>query len=431
MVGTDRSAPPGGTADSSTADQPSVVVVETNHSGGGVEALLRARERGCRTHFVCKDPGEYASLPVDPTSVCDVLHIADTVDAHSAETIACALRGEECRAVLAFDDLAVVWAAQLAALLHLTTSPTPQAAATLRFKDRLRAALRDTDWHVTHVVETDLSASASPIGYPCVVKPTDAAGNYGVSVCHDDADYRRALRAVGDLSSRVYNRGYRPAPRALVEQYIPGVELSAEMCWDRHAERWDVIGLTSKEHLSADVPLEVEHIHPVEVEHHDHIVGQLRAVLAALAVTDMLVHVEFKVPDPAVPSPIAIIEINGRPAGGHINDLVATVHGRSLVEMQLAAVLGVTDDESTRVRRFTHAGIRFLVPEPGRTVSHILPATDLDSLITAGAVETPFAVPSHLNSDCRVAYAVVGGVSSQAVSTTLKDFTSRSEVVYV
>ncbi|MBJ7291444.1 ATP-grasp domain-containing protein [Williamsia sp.] len=409
-------------------------MVETNHSGGGVEALRRARRDGFTTHFVCKDPAEYSALLTSPVDECDRLHVVDTVDPEALTALASELSTQSCCAVVAYDDVAIIPAAHLAEMLGISNAPTVRSTRTMRFKDELRAALVDTPWETRHAV-VDTDGATSPLGYPCVVKPTDGAGNYAVAVCFDDADYVGALESIGDFASREYNRGYFPRDRALVEEFMRGEEYSAELVWSADSGGWELIGYTTKRHLSSAVPLEVEHIFPFvfDDDRGVRILEELRAILGIIGVTHTVVHVEFMVDLDAADAPVSIVEVNGRPAGGHINDLVELVTGASLIDHHIAAATGtgVRPGIDAAVGAGTAcAGIRFLVPEPGQTLREIATPSDLDGLFSVSCVDTPFHVPVILNSDSRVGYAIASGPSPQSVRARLDRFVDSSRLTY-
>jgi biotin carboxylase len=287
-----------------------------------------------------------------------------------------------------------------------------------RFKDRLRQALDSTRWAVRHKV-VPLTAVTSPIGYPCVVKPVDEAGSVGITLCQNDADFERALESLRAMTAGPNRRGYQPLPVGLVEEVLPGEEFSAEMVWSAARNDWQLIGFTTKE-LSERSAAEVGHCFPhhFEPELEERIRAELNGCLRHLGLRDTLVHAEFRLSG----EQFSLIEVNPRPAGNRIDDLVNYTTGVSLVELHLAAHLGSADEVLQRARPSGYAGVRFLLPErPGTVRSlHVAPAPDADGdPVELHTVDTPREIGPDLSNDTYLGYVLARGESPAEVSRVI------------
>jgi biotin carboxylase len=408
-----------------------VLVLETNSSGNGIKALRLARDRGLRTHFLCRSLAEYERQPVRPADVADEIDVVDTFDVGKL------LRLVEGRtdyvAVLTFDELRVVQAAVVGDYLGLAHNPPPAAMVRVRFKDRMRQALTTTRWAVRHQV-VPLTVAASPIGYPCVVKPVDETGSAGVVRCHDDAGFARAMAVLRAVTGTPTWRGYHVLPVALVEEELPGAEFSAEMVWSTAREDWVLIGFTAKEvsdRSAAEVGHSFPHRFPPGVA--ERVGVELRGCLRHLGLRDTSVHVEFRLSGER----FSLIEVNPRPAGHRIDDLVALTTGVSLVELHLAAHLGVADGLIRRMRPRGYAGLRFLLPERPGTVSrlHVVPSSDVDGAVDGDVVElhtvaTPHEIGPDMGNDSRLGYVLARGESPAEVSRILDRHIARVRPEY-
>lgn len=404
-----------------------VLVLETNSIGNGVKALGFARDLGLRTHFLCRSSDAYERLPVTPFDIADEVDVVETFDMVKL------LRVVEGRtdyvAVLTFDEMRVVQAALVGQYLGVPHNPPPAAMVRVRFKDQLRQALAPTRWAVRHQVVA-LTAGTSPIGYPCVVKPVDEAGSVGVTLCHNDVDFERALELLRALTAGPNRRGYQPLPVGLVEEVLPGEEFSAEMVWSAARNDWQLIGFTTKE-LSDRSAAEVGHCFPhhFEPELEERIGAELRDCLRHLGLRDTLVHVEFRLSG----QQFALIEVNPRPAGNHIDDLVKYATGVSLVELHLAAHLGSVDEVLRRARPQGYAGVRFLLPErPGTVRSlHVAPAPDAHrDPVELYTVDTPRVVGPDLSNDTYLGYVLARGESPAEVSRVIDRHIGRVRAEY-
>jgi biotin carboxylase len=404
-----------------------VLVLETNSIGNGVKSLRFAKNLGLRTHFLCRTPSAYERLPVTPFDVADEVDVVETFDMTKL------LRVVEGRtdyvAVLAFDEMRVVQAALVGQYLGVPHNPTPAAMVRVRFKDQLRQALAGTRWAVRHQV-VPLTTETSPIGYPCVVKPVDEAGSVGVTLCYDDGDFERAMEVLRTVTAGPNWRGYHLLQVALVEEMLPGEEFSAEMVWSAARNDWQLIGFTTKE-LIERTAAEVGHCFPhlVEPELEERIVAELRACLRVLDLRDTLVHVEFRLSGER----FSLIEVNPRPAGNRIDDLVNHVTGVSLVELHLAAHLGTAEEVLRRARPRGYAGVRFLLPERPGTVRalHVDPAPDAHhDLVEVHTVDTPREIGPDLSNDTYLGYVLARGDSPAAVSKLIDRHVGRVRAEY-
>lgn len=402
-----------------------ILVVESNHAGSGTMALRIAKAWGYRTHFLCRSPAEYEARAVNPMAVADEVTVVDTFDI--ARLIRVVDGRDDYVAVLAYDDLCVLQAALLGQYLGLAHSPPPSAITRTRFKDRFRAALAGTPWSVRHAT-VELTVASSPVGYPCVVKPTDVAGNYGVSVCRDEREFLAALTRLRDFTGRVYGRGYQPMPVALVEEELAGEEFSAEMVWSTRLVDWRLIGFTTKEFSGDSCPIEVEHMFPHEFTTpvNEHVTAQLRGCLRALGLRDTLVHVEFRLHDGV----ISLIEVNCRPAGGKINDLVEMALGSSLIELHVAAHLGLVDAILDDVKQRQYAGIRFLLPTQEGIIERFSVESIDEPNVDIHTVPTPLRTDAVFTSDSRIAHVIASGRDEDEVHHLLNKNLSRVQPHY-
>jgi biotin carboxylase len=406
---------------------PTVLVLETNSAGTGTKALRLAKDLGLRTHFVCRSPAEYAGHPVRPTDVADEVDVVDTYD------VAKLLRLVDGRtdyvAVLTFDELRVVQAALVGHHLGLQHNPSPAAMVRTRFKDRMRQALATTRWAIRHEV-VPLTATTSPIGYPCVVKPVDEAGSFGVTVCHDDVDFARAMAVLRAATGKPTWRGNTPLETGLVEELLPGDEFSAELVWSTAGNDWHLIGCAAKE-LSDRCTAEIGHIFPHRFPPGvgEYVDAELRDCLRHLGLRDTVVHVEFRLSG----SRFSLIEINPRPAGQRFNELVALTTGVSLVELHLAAHMGVADDLIRRMRPGGYAGLRFLLAERPGTVRrlHVAPAPDaLGDEVELLTVATPREIGVDMNNASRLGSVLARGETPAELTRILERHIARIRPEY-
>ena len=184
--------------------------------------LQAARRRGLRTAVLAADRVLYGHVYDD---LVDAWLVTDTSDARAASTAITALDGEVAAVTSSVDSFVRV-AARVARRRGLR-GPDPEGAGIGRDKARARQALADADipdirWATLPARLEDI---ASPIGYPCVVKPVDGVASWDVALVTSDQEVqslaRRHLR-------REYGRNVRPRRRLLFEEFFDGPLYSAE-----------------------------------------------------------------------------------------------------------------------------------------------------------------------------------------------------------
>jgi biotin carboxylase len=200
---------------------PQIVLLTTAHSYRNEAFLAAAQRLGIRALIGIDTPASFVATGPDQIAL------------NFSEPAACLSRLSVLHATMPFmaiigiDDSASLLAAHTAAALGLPHN-TPQAAEAARNKYLMRQLL---DGHVpiphyqlAHT-NTDLSALAQQIDYPCVVKPLELNGSRGVIRANTPAQFRAAVQRLTQLLNTIYGTGSHPF---LIEEFIPGFEVALE-----------------------------------------------------------------------------------------------------------------------------------------------------------------------------------------------------------
>lgn len=369
-------------------------VLESNLSGSGFEGLRVAKQLGLYVTFFTRDLDRYLRVPgaadyfsayVDDIVHCETNELEHVLAAarpiHAAAPFA---------AFLTFGEYDVVVAAAAARELGLR-APDPTGVAVARNKlwmrQRCAAAGVPTPAFAGVASGQEAVAAAQRVGLPCVVKPTDETASADVARCRSLAEVDAHFASVVGKTANV--RGQRRFPKILVEQALLGYEVSVEALAE--GSRICVLGVTDKSLAGSDRYVEVGHVFPsllppdVVSACADVATAALRAVGFDLG----MAHVEVKV-TAAGPQ---LIEINARPAGGKITNLVDLALGISCLELVLRQYLGepVLDELGPlRAAPARGAAVRFLTAAPG--------------IVTAvTGVDTAAAMPGVLDAEITVA----------------------------
>lgn len=160
------------------------------------------------------NPGESGA------ALCDLFELVDIRDVDALERIA---RAHHIDLVYSISsDLAMKSVVELAARLDLPRYHDMDFIDLLDNKAALRAFLQAHDLSPVPFMELTEAARATTWEiFPCVVKPCDGQGQRGVQRIDHPKDLDAAIRVAIDLS---------PSNRAIVEQFLDGVEMSCNVC---------------------------------------------------------------------------------------------------------------------------------------------------------------------------------------------------------
>ncbi|MFG2471596.1 ATP-grasp domain-containing protein [Streptomyces canus] len=362
---------------------------------GSMSRLLpRAiREGGHEFTFLTRDLHHY--LRAAPEGAAHpLLGARNVITADTNDTDTLLPEIERLHAVLRFDgvitscDYYLPTAAEIAGHLGLPGS-SPEAVANACRKDATRRVLADAGVpgprFAVHEEWADIARAGREIGYPLVVKPVDLCAGMYVRRVDDEEQLAAAVRALADFP--VNARGQRRQPGVLIEELLDGPEVSIETV--SHAGAVHVVGVTDKSIGGAPAFIETGHMFPAALPAADAEAAEQTALAAlkALGLVDSVVaHTEIKMTS-AGPR---VVEVNPRPAGNRITELVRHVTGIDLAAAFVEVTLGREPNLRHSDTGLRSAAIGFLVPQTSGTLESL----DGGGLLDApGVLEVQLAEP--------------------------------------
>ncbi|MGW0390013.1 ATP-grasp domain-containing protein [Streptomyces sp. NPDC003042] len=343
---------------------------------GSMSRLLpRAiREGGHEFTFVTRDLHHYlrgvghAEGPHPLLAARNIL----TVDTNDMDALLPHL--ERLHAVLAFDgvvsscDYYLPAVARTAERLGLP-GPAPDAVEAACRKDLTRRVLGEAGIPGPRFAvcgdAAQAVAAAREIGYPLVVKPVDLCAGMLVREVRDERELDLACRALTDFP--VNARGQDRMPVFLLEEFLTGPEVSVETV--SFAGATHVVGVTDKSIGGAPAFIETGHMFPAGTSAAQAQAAADTAVAAikALGLDHVVCHTEIKL----TPEGPKVVEVNPRPAGNRITELVRHVTGVDLAAACVDVALGAVPDLAPRATGVHSAAIAFLLPEASGTLTAI------------------------------------------------------------
>ncbi|GAA3502833.1 ATP-grasp domain-containing protein [Streptomyces prasinosporus] len=340
---------------------------------GSMSRLLpRAiREGGHEFTFLTRDLHHYLRSAPEGTAH-PLLGARNVITADTNDAEALPAQVERLHAAFGFDgvitscDYYLPTVARIADRLGLP-GPRPEAVENACRKDATRRVLADAGVpgprFAVHEEWADLARAAREIGYPLVAKPVDLCAGMYVRRVDDEEQLAAAVRALADFP--VNARGQRRAPVVLIEELLDGPEVSVETV--SHAGAVQVIGVTDKSVGGAPAFVETGHMFPADLPAADAEAAEQTALAAleALGLTDGVVaHTEIKLTS-AGPR---VVEVNPRPAGNRITELVRHVTGIDLAAAFVDVALGRAPDLRRTGTGLASAAVGFLVPQATGTL---------------------------------------------------------------
>ncbi|OLR94769.1 carboxylate--amine ligase [Actinokineospora bangkokensis] len=340
---------------------------------GAMSSLLprAVREAGARFTFLTRDLHHY--LRSTATHPHPLLAADNVLTAETNDLDALLPHVERLHGVLGFDgvitscDYYLETVARIAHHLGLPGSD-PEAVRRAYRKDLTRQALPDLS--PRFALGTAAEVLAHDLAYPVVVKPVDLCAGMFVRRADDPEQLKEAIAAIEGFP--VNARGQAREPLVLLEEFLTGPEFSVETV--SHGGTTHVIGVTDKSTAGSPWFVESGHMFPADLAEGTAADLARTAVAAVdrLGLTLGVAHTEVKL----TPGGPRLVEVNPRPAGNQITELVRRTTGIDLPMVHARLALGEEPDLRRVPTGAASAAIAFLLPERAGVVGSI--TADLD-----------------------------------------------------
>lgn len=234
-----------------------------------------------------------------------------------------------------------------------------------------RAGLPNPLFRTTTTWETTRQA-ADYIGYPLILKPSDLASSAFVRLVNDETELYAAFAALENFTQNFRQQSREPL--WLLEQYMRGEEVSVEAC--TFCGETTIIGITDKSLTGFPYFIEDGHMFPAQLapDQVKAIETLVRQVLEAVGHDHGISHTEVKLTSKGP----RIVEINPRPGGNYIAELIERVTGIDFLNVQINLALGRRPNLMRKETGVTSAAIKFLVPSQSGYVTAIKGVETMD-----------------------------------------------------
>jgi biotin carboxylase len=328
--------------------------------------------------------------------------------------------------IVAVDDGGALIAARAARRLELPYNSVASVEAT-RNKALLRERIAATgiDSPVYHVLGTsdDPRVAADALAYPVVLKPLALSASKGV-IRADDADefvaaFERVREILGTRDA-LDECGVELADRVLVEEYIPGIEVSLEGVLD--GGRLRVLAIFDKpDPLVGPYFEETIYVTPSRLAEDEQarVIETTERACRALGLEDGPVHAELRLNSEGVYP----VDIAARSIGGLCSRTLSFGTGMSLEELLLRHAIGA---EVPSYERQESAAGAMMIPIPAAGTLHAVSgqaeaeAVDLIDSVTISMHIGSEAVPSPEGSEY-LGFIFARGETPETVEAALRE----------
>ena len=320
----------------------------------------------------------------------------------AAATAMQSLRDKPLDAILALGDAPAVAAAYAARGLGLRASHPAAVEACLN-KFRMREVLRDAGlfdpptnfWFRRIPLSPEPESALLGIQFPCVLKPLSLSASQGVMRANNREEFREAARRLAHLLDRPDLQMKNPSsPReALVEEYIPGVEVAVEgMLIDGELK---LLAIFDKPDL-LEGPFfeETIYVAPSRLpsQQQSAILDRATQSIRAIGLTQGPVHAEFRINDRG----IWPLEVAPRPIGGMCAAALAfssTQYSEPIGLEELILRYAMGEDISTWQREHSASGV-MMIPVPTSGIFDRVDGVD-EASVTADVTDVQITARVH------------------------------------
>ncbi len=302
-------------------------------AGQHMPALLRAYRPGTRTSVIT----DLASLGEvqDPGGHARVIGLRQDADVREwIEAASGVHKADPVTRLATFGESGQARTAAIGAVIGLPFCDA-KTVASIRDKSQMRQVLEQAGvervrWHIAHSAG-DLADWLNGNRGRWIIKPIDGGASAGVSAVTgpDDAEaaYQRCVSA--------QHVGRSGNPDVLVEEYLPGIQVSAEALSD--GDDHCVVAVTKK-FSDPRTFVELGHLIPAELpaQQRQRIEEHVKSVLLALGVRSGVTHTELVIGE----SSVCTIETHMRLAGAEIPAMVKAATGVDFIECLVRQTFG-------------------------------------------------------------------------------------------
>ena len=337
------------------------------------------------------------------------------------------------KAVIGVDEESIILAAKLSESLCIEHNSLESVKLTKNkylMRSELKKSGLKSPWFKRFSVHETPKDIFAELIFPCVLKPTFLSASQGVLRVNSFEEFGKGCEMLSDLlaEEKVKKRGGDQANWILVEEYIPGKEVSIEGIVN-DGKLKDLAIFDKPESLEGPIFPETIFITPTILDEHlqSSLIETAQSALQALGISKGPVHIELRINDHGN----YILECAARSIGGLCSKVLEFKGGMSLEELILRSALGRNVEKTQLIDKAK--GVMMMPTEKRgilRKIHGIKAAlavkgiTDLQTTIKSGEMLEPLP-----KGDRYLGFLFAEGKDQDTVKIVLQEAWSKIEVV--
>lgn len=268
----------------------------------------------------------------------------------------------------------------------------------------------------------DALKESEKIGYPVILKPTNAASSLDVFFINSSNELKNRFEEIKKFKKSYL--GFRVRPEFMIEEFLDGPEFSVELFL--YKNRIAFAEVTEKHTTKPPYFSEIMHVFPtsIDLNQKDSIVNVAFDAAKSLGFTNGPTHIEIKLTKEGP----KIVEVNGRPGGDNItSDLIQDAYGINLFEETIKLYLG--EDIKIQKQKNNSALIRYIFAKSHGELTEIKNTNVLEHIPEV----KKFVINAHKglkvrppeNSDDRLGYFILSGKNSNDLKKLANDLSDK------
>ena len=338
------------------------------------------------------------------------------------------------KAVIGVDEESIILAAKLSESLCIEHNSLESVKLTKNkylMRSELKKSGLKSPWFKRFSVHETPKDIFAELSFPCVLKPTFLSASQGVLRVNSFEEFGKGCEMLSDLlaEEKVKKRGGDQANWILVEEYIPGKEVSIEGIVN-DGKLKELAIFDKPEPLEGPIFPETIFITPTILDEHLQfsLLETAQTALKALGISKGPVHIELRINDHGN----YILECAARSIGGLCSKVLEFKGAMSLEELILRSALGRNIEKTQLIDKVV--GVMMMPIEKSGILKEIQGIkaalamkgiTDLPTTINPGEILEPLP-----KGDRYLGFLFAEGKNQDSVKTVLQEAWSKIVIVF-
>ncbi|MCI5072881.1 ATP-grasp domain-containing protein [bacterium] len=396
-------------------------ILETNSSGNGWFLIKALQKNNFEAVFITTDINKYHHLELNPALLTETLIVGNS---YSVDEVTKLCKNNNIDCLIAPGDYQLEVCSQINANLK-GYGPKYNAICNCKYKDKTRKLTNNSKSSVDYK-SIDKSEDVNHWKtYPAIIKPINGSGSCDVYVVSNQNELNRVSPLYFDQKKNNY--GYQFKRGCQIEEFIEGIEYSAECYWNE--DQWEILTYIKK-YTSKDLHInencvELLDICNVTIPNQEVNRSIILNWLNSVNLDCSVAHIEFKIDNGIA----KLIEINPRLPGDRIVELIYETLNIDVADLWINSYLSNPININHKKLSNNIKAMGQIIPKHLGHIESITYCKDNFELMRT--VKLPIAIEQLTDNDCRLGSFIILGDSTRAIKDQYFDLLESINIEYV